>query len=71
MGTFLAALGTKLAEREMDKKTRGGGKRGAGGGDASQYSPGSMGLTGSIPGQEADLGDNSSTRRKRTNGKRQ
>lgn len=68
MAAFAAVLkkvGEKVAQRELNKKS--GGKRG--GVDTSQYLPDSMGLTGSIPGQEADVGDNSSARRKRSNGK--
>ena len=57
----LAKIGEKRLESSSGKRSSGV--------NTSQYSVGSMGLTGSIPGQEADLGDNSNARRKRSNGK--
>ena len=67
MGAFLAALGKKVAERELDKKVLN--KRSSSGGtDTSGSSPISMGGgTASIPGQDADA--NTNIRRKRSNGK--
>ena len=66
MGAFLAALGKKVAERELDKKVLN--KRSSSGGtDTSGSSPSAMGLTGEIPGQNADA--NTNLRRKRSNGK--
>lgn len=60
-GSDLAAIG--------EKRLASGGKRGSA--NTGQYSVGSMGLAGSIPGQDSDLGgsmDNSRSR-KRSNGK--
>lgn len=52
-----------------EKRVESGGKRSSGV-NTGQYSVGSMGLAGSIPGQTADLGgDMSNGRRKRSNGK--
>ena len=61
------STGSDLASMAEKRLASGGGKRG--GVDTSQYSVGSMGLAGSIPGQSTDLGDNSNGRRKRSNGK--
>ena len=64
MGAFLATVGKKIAEHELEKKVSGGKGRGQTGID---YTP--LSLADSVPsGEESDTGN--PTRRKRQNGKR-